>query len=119
MSGGSTGGAPAPTIAFKQVTDTVTMRRIEIPPGGVVAPYRVDTGYVVYPVNSTPTTLRKTTYHNGAVQKVEDLTFAPDTPFYVKEFPPGVTVSVMNIGTETAVYGKKPVIAPDYTKPWP
>jgi hypothetical protein len=105
-------GAPAPTIRFKDVTSTYKLRRVEIPPGAVVPRYRVETGYVVFTVS--PGTVRKTTFREGLVESVEELTLDPAKPYYVPGFPPGVEVSVENIGTTLIICGKLQVGMPDY-----
>lgn len=74
--------------------------------------YRVDVGYVVFTV--VPATVRKTTYRDGKVEKVEVLTLDPSKPFYVPGFEPGVEVSIENIGPDVAVFGKRPIRTPEY-----
>jgi|SRR5216684_4570118 hypothetical protein len=99
-----------PTLQFQDIEETIRARRVVIPPGGVVEPYRVSTGYVVFPL--TKGLCRRTTLVNGAVQKVEEVQLDPDKPFYVDGFGSGVTVSIENIGTDPIVCGKSPVKKP-------
>ncbi len=107
-----------PTVQFMDLTDTVKARRVVIPPGGIVEPYRVGTGYVVFPFSNGIAKLRKTTYRDGKVLKVEDLVIEPDQPFYVAGFKPGTTVSMENMGSQPVIFGKRPVNPPPKTG-WP
>src|SRR5262245_58075711 len=108
--------APKATVKFKIVKRTVELRHVTIPPGGIVPPYHIGVGYVVFPLSPGVTTLRKTTYHGGRT-KVETLTLPPDEPFYVPGFARGVKVSMENIGSNIAIFGKVPVDSGDWD--WP
>ena len=107
-----------PTIQFQNITETVRIRRVTIPPGGVVQPYSVNTGYVVFPLSKEIATVRRTTFLNGKVAKVEELKLDPDQPFYVAGFKPGMTVSIENLGGEPIIMGKRPTKPPP-KKGWP
>jgi hypothetical protein len=105
---------PEATIKFKTIERTIQLRCATIPPGGVVPRYRVDVGYVVFPLSPDITTVEKTTYRGGEKIHVETLRVEPGKPFYVSAHARGTEVSMKNIGSNVAIFGKMPTDPGDW-----
>jgi hypothetical protein len=103
---------PKAKLDVKEFTETYSLVRCELPPGGVVDPYHRDEGYFVF--TATPAKVRRTTYRDGKIEKEEDLVLDPAKPFFVPGFAQGVEVSIRNTGSEVAIFGKRSVKIPDY-----